>query len=258
MTRAGCPAGNVKEEKRMKLKDKVVLVTGGGRGIGREIALSFAGAGAKIAVSARSPEQLDEVVGAIKETGGDAIAIPADVSNEEDVHEIVEETMRSFGQIDVLINNAGILGPGPIASVDSAEWRRVIEVNLLGTFYCSKAVTPILISRGWGRIINVSSRSGKIGHPFMTAYCASKHGVVGFTKALAEELMPFNITVNAICPGLVDTDMATDTVREQVGDKIIKPSQIAELALYLAGDAASAVTGEAINIFGATKLNLNM
>ena len=114
------------------------------------------------------------------------------------------------------------------------------------------------IGQGGGRIINISSRSGKIGHPFMTAYCASKHGVVGFTKALAEELMPFNITVNAICPGVVETDMVTDTVKEQVGDKIIKPSQIAELALYLTGDGAGAITGEAINIFGSTKLQLSM
>jgi 3-oxoacyl-[acyl-carrier protein] reductase len=242
----------------MELKDRVVIVTGGGRGIGREIATLFASKGAKVSVSARSANQLDETVKTIADLGGEAIATTADVSNEEDVHEIVEETMRKFGHIDILVNNAGILGPGPIASVESAEWRKVIEVNLIGTFYCSKAVTPILISRGWGRIINISSRSGKIGHPFMTAYCSSKHGVVGFTKALAEELLPFNITVNAICPGLVDTDMATDTVREQVGDKIIKPSQIAELALYLAGDAAGAITGEAINIFGATKLNLNM
>ena len=242
----------------MKLKDKVAIVTGGGRGIGREIAMLFASQGAKVSISARSADQIDTVVDAIKNNGGEAIAITADVANEEDVHEVVEETMRKFGHIDILVNNAGILGPGPIASVDSKEWRRVIEVNLLGTFYCSKAVTPILISRGWGRIINIASRSGKIGHPFMTAYCASKHGVVGLTKALAEELMAFNITVNAICPGLVETDMASDTVREQVGDKIIKPSQIAELALYLARDTASAITGEAINIFGATKLNLSM
>ncbi len=242
----------------MKLKDKVALVTGGGRGIGREIALVFAGEGAKIAVSARSAHQLDEVVKEISGAGGDAIAVPADVANEEDVHQLVEETRRKFGHIDILVNNAGILHPGPIVSIDSEQWRQVIEVNLLGTFYCSKAVTPILISRGWGRIINISSRSGKIGHPFMTAYCASKHGVVGFTKALAEELTPFNITVNAICPGVVDTDMVTETVKEQVGEKIIKPSQIAELALYLAGDAAGAITGEAINIFGGTKIQLSM
>lgn len=242
----------------MKLKDKVAIVTGGGRGIGRAIGVTFAREGAKIAVAARSSDQLADVVSEITASGGDAIGVSVDVTNEDDVKKMVAETMDRFDRVDILVNNAGILHPGPIASVDSETWRRVIEVNLIGTFHCSKAVVPILIGQGWGRIINNSSRSGKIGHPSLTAYCASKHGVVGFTKALAEELAPFNITVNAICPGLVETDMVSDTVREQAGDKIIKPSQIAELALYLASDAASPVTGEAINIFGTTKLNISI
>lgn len=242
----------------MKLKDKVAIVTGGGRGIGRAIAVTFAGEGAKIAVAARSSDQLTNVVNEITAAGGDAIGISVDITNEDDVKKMVDETMDKFDRVDILVNNAGIMQPGPIASVDSETWRRVIEVNLIGTFHCSKAVVPILIGQGWGRIINNSSRSGKIGHPSLTAYCASKHGVVGFTKALAEELAPFNITVNAICPGLVETDMVSETIREQAGDKIIKPSQIAKLALYLASDAASPVTGEAVNIFGTTKLNISI
>jgi len=235
----------------MRLKDKVAIVTGGGRGIGRRIALLFAAEGAKVAVSARSSDQIAGVVEEITGSGAEAAGMSADVSNEQDVRRMVDETMERFGRIDILINNAGILDPGPIAAVDSAQWRRVIEVNLIGTFYC-------LIEQGYGRIINMASRSGKIGHPSLTAYCASKHGVVGFTKALAEELAPFNITVNAICPGYVETDMVPETVREQVGDKIIKPSQIAELALYLAGESAGAITGEAINIFGSAKVNISM
>ncbi len=242
----------------MMLKDKVAIVTGGGRGIGREIALLFAGEGAKVTVSARSRDQIARVVKEIAGGGGEALGVIADVSVEGDVRRMVEETTEKFGRIDVLVNNAGIVEPGPLASVDSERWRRVIEVNLIGTFYCSKAVAPTLIGQGWGRIINMSSRSGKIGNPSLTAYCASKHGIVGFTKALAEELAPFNITVNAICPGVVETDMISETVREQVGDKIIKPSQIAELALYLASDSASSITGEAINIFGNTKLNISL
>jgi NAD(P)-dependent dehydrogenase (short-subunit alcohol dehydrogenase family) len=242
----------------MKLKDKVAIVTGGGRGIGRAIATTFAGEGAKIAVAARSSDQLASVVTEITAAGGDAIGISVDVTNEDEVKKMVDDTMNRFDRVDILVNNAGIMQPGPIASVDSETWRRIIEVNLIGTFYCSKAVAPIMIGQGWGRIINNSSRSGKIGHPTLTAYCASKHGVVGFTKALAEELAPFNITVNAICPGLVETDMVTETVKEQAGDKIIKPSQIAELALYLASDAASPVTGEAVNIFGTVKLNISI
>ena len=241
----------------MKLKNRVAIITGGGRGIGREVAILFASEGAKVMVSARSSDQIAKVVEEISASGGEAIGVNADVSREDDVRRIVDETMENFGRVDVLVNNAGILEPGPIASVDSESWRRVIEVNLFGTFYCTKAVTPILIGQGWGRIINMSSRSGKMGHPSLTAYCASKHGVVGLTKALAEELAPFNITVNAICPGVVETDMVSETVKEQVGDKIIKPSQIADLALYLASESASSITGEAISIYGATKLNLS-
>ncbi len=241
----------------MKLKDKVAIVTGGGRGIGREIALLFASEGAKVVVSARTIEQVDAVVERIVASGGEALGVAADVSRENDVQHMVAQTLAKFGAIHILVNNAGILRSNPIVTADSEEWRRVIEINLLGTFYCIKAVVPTLIEQGWGRIINIASRSGKIGHPFVSAYCASKHGVVGLTKSLAEELVLLNITVNAICPGLVDTDMVPETVKEQAGKAIIKPRQIADLALYLATDEASAINGEAINIYGSTKLNLS-
>ena len=242
----------------MELKDRTAIVTGGGRGIGRAIAVLFAKEGARVVVSARSAGQVEEVVEQIIRDGGEAIGVSADVSREEDVRRMVEETMARFGGIDILVNNAGILRNGPLVSIEPEEWVRVIETNLIGTFYCTRAVAPILIERGWGRIINMSSRSGKIGHPFTTAYCASKHGVIGFTKALAEELAAFNITVNAICPGVVLTDMVPETIREQVGKKIIKPAHIADLALFLAKEASSSINGEAINIFGDTKLNLSM
>ena len=242
----------------MKLQDKIAIVTGGGRGIGRAIALLYAEQGAKVAISARTAGQVTGVVDEIKTAGGEAIGMTCDVSVEDDVKKMVAETVDAFGGVDILLNNAGITMSVPLVASDSEQWRRVIEINLLGTFYCSKAVAPILIERGGGRIINMSSRSGKIGHPFLTAYVASKHGVVGFTKALSEELASFNITVNAICPGIVETDMIPDVIREQVGNKIIKPEQIADLALFLASDDASAITGEAINIFGNTKLNLSM
>jgi fengycin family lipopeptide synthetase B len=241
----------------VKLKDKVAIVTGGGRGIGREIALLFASEGAKVVVSARSPEEIKKVAEAIVADGGEALGVQADVSSEKDAQQMVEQTLAKFGKIHILVNNAGILRSGPIAAVDSEEWRRVIEINLMGTFYCTKAAVPHLIEQRWGRIINIASRSGKIGHPFMSAYCASKHGVVGLTKSLAEELAPLNITVNAICPGVVETDMVPETIKEQVGGGIIKPRQIAELALYLAGEGSSPVNGEAINIFGSTKLQLS-
>ncbi len=242
----------------MKLKDRVAIVTGGGRGIGREIALLFAGEGAKVAVTARSSDQLSAVVEEIARSGGKAIGVKSDVSRREDVQEMIEETMEKLGRIDILVNNAGIMQGGPFVAFDPEDWRRVIEVNLMGTFYCTKAVAPILIEQGWGRIINIASRSGKIGIPYLTAYVASKHGVVGFTKALAEELAPFNITVNAICPGTVETDMIPETVKERVGELLIPPSHVADLALYLATEAAGSINGEAINIYGRTKLDLSM
>jgi len=184
----------------MKLRERVALVTGGGRGIGREIALLFAKEGAKVGVTARSADEIAAVVNEIVGDGGNAIGVTGDVSQQEDVRRMVAETTGEFGRIDILVNNAGIMQGGPFVTFDPADWRRVIEVNLMGTFYCTQAVAPMLIEQGWGRIINISSRSGKIGIPYLTAYVASKHGVVGFTKALAEELAPFNITINAVCP----------------------------------------------------------
>jgi fengycin family lipopeptide synthetase B len=242
----------------MKLKDKVAVVTGGGRGIGRAIALLFAQQGASVTVASRTLDQVEGVVAEIGAAGGKALGLGVDVAIEDNVKMMVDKTAEKFGGVDILVNNAGINNAGPIVVSESDDWRRVIEVNLFGAYYCAKAVAPILMGRGWGRIINMASRSGKIGHPSLTAYCASKHGLVGMTKALAEELAPFGITANAICPGLVETDMIPDTIREEVGDKIIKPSQIAELALYLASDAAAPVNGESIDIFGSTKLNISI
>jgi len=149
----------------MKLKDRVAIVTGGGRGIGREIALLFAGEGAKVAVTARSSDQLSSVVEEIARSGGKAIGVKSDVSRRENVQEMIEETMEKLGRIDILVNNAGIMQGGPFVAFDPEDWRRIIEVNLMGTFYCTKAVAPILIEQGWGRIINIASRSGKIEQP---------------------------------------------------------------------------------------------
>jgi NAD(P)-dependent dehydrogenase (short-subunit alcohol dehydrogenase family) len=240
----------------MKVKDKIAIVTGGGRGIGRAIAGLFAREGAKVTVAARTPGQIGETVEEITRAGGHAIGVSVDVTSEADTANMVSRTVNEFGGVDILVNNAGVLESGPIVAMESQNWRRVVEVNLIGVFLCSKAVAPHLIERKWGRVINIASRSGKVGHPFLTAYCASKHGVVGFTKSLAEELAPFNVTVNAICPGVVETDMVSQTIREQVGNTIIKPEEIAELALYLASETARGINGEAIDIFGNTRVNL--
>jgi NAD(P)-dependent dehydrogenase (short-subunit alcohol dehydrogenase family) len=242
----------------MKLKDKVALITGGSRGIGREIALLFAREGAKAAVTARHAAQLSEVVKEIEAGGGEAIAIAGDVSKPDDVQKMVEAAVERFGRIDILVNNAGVMHAGPFVAFDTDDWRRVVDVNLMGTFHCTRAVAPLMLQNGWGRIINIASRSGKIGIPYLTAYVASKHGVVGFTKALAEELAPFGITVNAICPGTVETDMVPETVKERLQELLIPPRHIADLALYLATEGAASINGEAINVYGRTKLDLSM
>jgi NAD(P)-dependent dehydrogenase (short-subunit alcohol dehydrogenase family) len=242
----------------MKLKDKVAIVTGSGRGIGREIALLFAREGAKVTVTARSGDQVDETVKQIIKNGGQALGARVDVSQQAEVQQMVAKTMEKFGRIDILVNNAGIAHVAPFIVFEPEQWREVIEVNLMGPFYCTKAVVPIMLDQGWGRIINISSRSGKIGFAFETAYGASKHGLVGFTKALAEELAPFNITVNAICPGATATNMIPEEVRDRVKGTIINPVDIAELALYLTGESAKSINGEAINIFGSNKLDLSV
>lgn len=242
----------------MKLKDKVAIVTGGGRGIGKEIALLFAKEGAKLAISARSLDQVAEVAKEIESSGGQALAIAADVSNQNDVQKMVDRTIEKFGKTDILVNNAGINNVGPFVTFEADRWREVIEINLTGVFYCTRAVVPHLLENGWGRIINIASRSGKIGIPFQTAYCASKHGVVGLTKSLAEEMAAFNITVNAICPALVDTGFVPEAARDRIVGKIIQPSQIAATALHLAEEQSGAINGEAINIFGNNRLDYSM
>jgi NAD(P)-dependent dehydrogenase (short-subunit alcohol dehydrogenase family) len=242
----------------MKLANKVAVVTGGGRGIGREIALLFGREGAKVVVLARNAAQIARVSEQIIDEGGQSLGLTADVSRQVDVQRVVDETVKTFGGIDILVNNAGIAHVGPFVTFEPELWREVIDVNLMGVFYCTRAMTPIMLERGWGRIINISSRSGKIGLPYETAYAAAKHGVVGLTRSLAQELAPFNITVNAICPGVVDTDMIPDTVRDRIIGAIISPGEIADLALYLASESARSINGEALSIYGNNRLDLEL
>ena len=246
---------------------RVSLVTGGGRGIGRAIALALAGPDTCVAVAARTRNQIESTARDLERLGGQAFAIEMDVTSEASVAAGISELGRMADHLDVVVNNAGVGGGEPVAGSDIARWRRTIDTNLVGMYLVTReAIT--LMGTG-GRIVNMSSVLGRFGVPGYTAYCASKHGVIGFTRALALELAPRQITVNALCPGWVDTEMssqgmhqgaaATGQTFEQFREqalgavpikRIIQPEEVAELVRFLASPAAAAITGQTYNICG--------
>jgi 3-oxoacyl-[acyl-carrier protein] reductase len=201
---------------KVNLSDKIAIVTGAGQGIGRAIALSLARDGAKLVVNDIIEENAKKVVKEIESKGGDAIAILADVSNKNAVEHMIRLTLEKYGKIDILVNNAGISGPMvPVQDLREEDWDQVINVDLKGTFLCSQAVIPHMRKRG-GKIVNISSIAGKEGNANMTAYCAAKSGIIGFTKALAEEVVRNGINVNCICPALIETELTLGLGEEQV------------------------------------------
>ena len=252
-----------------QLANRVALVTGAGRGIGRAIALAFAAEGAKVALTARTTGELDEVGGKIRSAGGTALALPADLSDRTVPQKVVDEVQRALGPIEILVNNAGVgssSNPKPVVDFDDGFWDLSLAVNLTAPYLLCKAVLPGMLTRRWGRIITVASINGKIGSLHGAAYAASKHGVLGLTRTLAMEVAGQGITVNAICPGPVHTVMNDrrleyDARRRGIAfnelaasltpiGRRLEPEEIAPLAVYLASDAAAAVVGQAINIDG--------
>ncbi len=253
----------------MLLTNRVSLVTGAGRGIGRSIALAYAQAGAKVAVTARSTDELAEVVATIQHSGGTALALTADLTDRSAPRRVVEQVQQAWGPIEILVNNAGIgssANPKPVVDFDDDFWEQSLLVNLTAPYLFCKAVLPPMLKAHWGRIITVASINGKVASVHGAAYTASKHGVLGLTRTLAVELAKDGITVNAICPGPVHTAMndrrvAYDAQRlgkpfEQVASSVtaigrrLEPDEIAPLAVYLASDGAAAMTGQAINLDG--------
>ncbi len=259
----------------MKLKDKVALITGAGRGIGRSIAHAFAEEGADVVLSARSREQIDCVAAEVQAKGRRALAVSCDVSSPQAVNQLQREVQKTFNYLDILVNNAGISKRSKFLEYDDDIWLEVIRVNLFGVYLCTKAFLPMMQQAGAGRIINIASTAGKSPVPYNTAYSASKHGVLGLTKSLASEVALAGhpgITVNAICPFFVDTEMfrgpggylaqiskMTGVTEKEVEEKVIgrslqqrvlEPAEVATMAVYLASDDARGVTGQAFNICG--------
>ncbi|WP_172369720.1 3-oxoacyl-[acyl-carrier-protein] reductase [Sporosarcina jiandibaonis] len=242
-----------------RFEGKAAIVTGASRGIGREIALNLANEGAKVVVNySGSKDKADEVVELIKNAGGEAFAIQADVSNADSVKNMIDETIATFGSIDILVNNAGITRDNLLMRMKEDEWDDVIDINLKGVFLCTKGVTRQMMRQRAGKIVNVASIVGVSGNPGQANYVAAKAGVIGLTKTTAKELATRNINVNAVAPGFITTDM-TETLSEDVQKQMLaniplgklgSPENVAKTVLFLLSDDAAYITGQTIHVDG--------
>ena len=240
-----------------RLANKIAIVTGASRGIGKAIALTFGREGAKVAVTARTTKALEALADQLNQTGVEALAVTAYLAVETDLERIVEELQGRFGHIDILVNNAAIIHPSmDLVDFDAKVWRQVIEVNLTAAALLTKAVLPHMIAQRSGKIINISSRGGRKGGKGRSAYRVTKAGLISLTESVAAEVKSYGIDVNCICPGGVDTEGYREVFGDSEGKvnrKLMRPEEIAEVAVFLASDTSSAISGATIDAFGGTE-----
>ena len=248
------------------LAGRHALVTGGGRGIGAAIAAALSGAGARVTLLARNADELDATAIAIGRT---TVTVAADVTDPVQVERAFAEAREAAGPIDILVNNAGLAKSRPLAKTDEAFWRAILEVNLTGAYHCTRAALPAMLAANRGRIVNVASTAGLRGYAYCTAYCAAKHGLIGFTRALALEVAKTGITVNAVCPGYTDTGIVRDAVRaisEKTArseaeareslvsfnpqQRLVQPAEVANAVLWLCSPGSESMSGQSLAIAG--------
>jgi len=246
------------EKNDKRLEGKVAIVTGGSRGMGRAIAAALAREGAEVVVCSRNLEANRETAEQIKSEGGSAHPFQVDVTDPDSVSALVKSVVEKFGRVDILVNNAGVTADNLLLRLKEADWDRVVDTNLKGTFNCIKAVARTMIKQRGGKIINMASVVGMVGNPGQANYCASKAGIIGLTKSVARELASRAITVNCVAPGLIKTamtDALTDKAKEEA-TKLIplgrmgEPEDVAEVVKFLASPAADYITGEVIRADG--------
>lgn len=246
--------------KGQRLTGRTALITGAGRGMGRAVARMFADHGARVAVNDLDPELAEAAVAELQQDGAQALCVPGDVTDSDVVSAMVQKVVDAFGTVDILVNNAGILYPTRLEQISEEEWDQVIAVNVKGVFLCTKAVLPRMKENGWGRIVHFSSSAGKSVSTLGGAhYTTSKAAVLGFSRAVAKEMAPYGITSNAICPGLIDTEMVRHNCSpERLADyeasfpisRLGTCGEAGDLVLFLSSDESSYITGASIDING--------
>lgn len=262
-------------DRNIRFRDKIAIVTGGARGIGKAITSRLSEEGASVVIADIEESAAKETVNTITRTGRSVVFVKTDVTSKAAVHKMVAETIDRFGTVDILVNNAGTDIKGRITELSEETWDLLLNLNLKGTFLCTQAVIPAMQKKGYGRIVNISSMAGKTGEAFTSPYCASKFGVIGFTESVALEVGKDNITINAVCPGAVDTDLIKLSISqsaersgrsfdEELSEKFLKliplgrlaqPEDVAQAVAFLASDEAAYITGTTLNVSGGREMH---